>query len=239
LSLADFQPDDRSPARRRGGAARATFVALVVALTPALAGSDQPRRPAPVMGFGGAAWLERQDRDEEQRPAEVIRTMGLRDGDVVADLGAGTGYFTRPMAEAVAPRGKVYAVDIQPEMIALLKRSVEKVGLTNVVPLLGATDDPRLPRGALDWILLVDVYHELQQPEAMLARMREALKPDGKVALVEYRLEGPSAVHIRREHRMSPKQVLAEWEPAGFRLVKRHEFLPTQHFFVFEKAPDR
>ena len=85
----------------------------------------------------------------------------------------------------------------------------------------------------------MDVYHELQQPKAMLARMREALKPTGRVALVEYRLEGPSALHIREEHRMSPKQVLAEWEPAGFRLVKRHEFLPTQHFFVFEKAPDR
>jgi predicted methyltransferase len=239
VSITEFQRESRLLARRRGGVARATLVALVFAFTPALAGPDQPRRPAPVMGFSGAAWLERQDRDREQRPAEVIRTMGLRDGDVVADLGAGTGYFTRPMAEAVAPGGKVYAVDIQPEMIALLKRGVEKAGLTNVVPVLGATDDPRLPRGALDWILLVDVYHEFQQPKAMLARMREALKPTGKVALVEYRLEGLSAVHIRKEHRMSPRQVLAEWEPAGFRLVKRHEFLPTQHFFVFEKAPDR
>jgi predicted methyltransferase len=133
----------------------------------------------------------------------------------------------------------VYAVEIQPEMIALLKQGVEKAGLTNVVPVLGAADDPRLPAGALDWILLVDVYHELQQPKAVLARMREALKPTGKVALVEYRLEGPTALHIREEHRMSPKQVLAEWEPAGFRLAARHEFLPTQHFFVFEKAPDR
>jgi ubiquinone/menaquinone biosynthesis C-methylase UbiE len=165
--------------------------------------------------------------------------MGLRDGDVVADVGAGTGYFTRRLARAVAPRGRVYAVEIQPEMIALLKQGVEKAGLTNVVPVLGAADDPRLPSAALDWILLVDVYHELQQPKAVLARMREALKPTGKVALVEYRLEGPTALHIREEHRMSPKQVLAEWEPAGFRLAARHEFLPTQHLFVFEKAPDR
>jgi predicted methyltransferase len=216
-------------------------LALAAALLlpgPAVASSKE-RRPAPVMGAGGAGWLERQDRDEEQRPAEVIRTMGLRDGDVVADLGAGTGYFTRPMAAAVAPSGRVYAVDIQPEMIALLKRSVEKAGIANVVPVLGAADDPRLPRESLDWLLLVDVYHEFQQPKAMLARMREALKPTGRVALIEYRLEGLSAVHIREEHRMSPQQVLAEWEPAGFRLVKRHEFLPTQHFFVFEKAPDR
>ena len=191
------------------------------------------------MGWQGAAWLERADRDEEQRPDEVIRTMGLRDGDVVADVGAGTGYFTRRLAWAVAPRGRVYAVEIQPEMIALLKQGVEKAGLTNVVPVLGTAEDPRLPPAALDWILLVDVYHELQQPKAVLAKMREALKPTGRVALVEYRLEGPTALHIRKEHRMSPKQVLAEWEPAGFRLAARHEFLPTQHFFVFEKAPDR
>lgn len=214
-------------------------LAVLVLLPGPAAPSQKERRPAAVMGAGGAGWLERQDRDQEQRPAEVIRTMGLRDGNVVADLGAGTGYFTRPMAKAVAPSGMVYAVDIQPEMIALLKRNVEKAGLANVVAVLGTGDDPKLPRESLDWILLVDVYHEFQQPKAMLARMREALKPTGKVALVEYRLEGLTALHIREEHRMSPKQVLAEWEPAGFRLVKRHEFLPTQHFFVFEKAPDR
>jgi predicted methyltransferase len=212
---------------------------LAVLLLPGLLAADGTRRPAPVMGWQGAGWLEREDRDREQRPDEVIRAMGLRDGDVVADVGAGTGYFTRRLARAVAPRGRVYAVEIQPEMIALLKQGVEKAGLTNVVPVLGAADDPRLPSAALDWILLVDVYHELQQPKAVLARMREALKPTGKVALVEYRLEGPTALHIREEHRMSPKQVLAEWEPAGFRLAARHEFLPTQHLFVFEKAPDR
>jgi predicted methyltransferase len=212
---------------------------LAVLLLPGLLAADGTRRPAPVMGWQGAGWLEREDRDREQRPDEVIRTMGLRDGDVVADVGAGTGYFTRRLARAVAPRGRVYAVEIQPEMIALLKQGVEKAGLTNVVPVLGTAEDPRLPPAALDWILLVDVYHELQQPKAVLAKMREALKPTGRVALVEYRLEGPTALHIRKEHRMSPKQVLAEWEPAGFRLAARHEFLPTQHFFVFEKAPDR
>jgi predicted methyltransferase len=220
--------------------ARRTAVALLVlALGPSAAWAQKERRPAPVMGPGGAGWLEREDRDREQRPDEVIRAMGLRDGQVVADLGAGTGYFTRRLAKAVAPSGWVYAVDIQPEMIALLKRNVEKAGLANVVPVLGTGDDPRLPAGGIDWILLVDVYHELQQPKAMLARMREALAPGGRIALVEYRLEGSNAEHIRREHRMSVKQVLEEWEPAGFRLVERHEFLPTQHFFVFEKAPDR
>ena len=215
-----------------------TAVLVVLALVlPSLAlARDGERRPAPVMGYQGAGWLERPGRDQEQRPDEVIRVMGLRDGDVVADLGAGTGYFARRLATAVAPSGRVYAVDIQPEMIALLRRNMEKGGLTNVVPLLGTADDPKLPPASVDWILLVDVYHELQQPKATLARMLEALKPKGKVALVEYRLEGLTALHIREEHRMSPKQVLAEWEPAGFRLVKRHEFLPTQHLFVFERA---
>jgi len=218
------------------GALAAVFSA---ALLPALAGPSRDRRPAPVMSALGADWLERPDRDEEQRPEEVIRTMGLEDGDVVADIGCGTGYFSRPMARAVAPRGRVYAVDIQSEMLRILGDRVDEEGLSNVMPVLGENDDPRLPPESLDWILLVDVYHEFQQPKAMLAKIREALKPEGRVALLEYRLEGLSAVHIKTEHRMSPEQVLREWEPAGYRLVARHEFLSTQHFFVFEKAPDR
>ncbi len=215
------------------------LTALLATSERTLARADGERRPAPVMGAAHADWLERPGRDEEQRPDEVVRRMGLRDGDVVADVGAGTGYFTRRLAKAVAPSGRVYAVDIQPEMIRLLKGNVEKAGLTTVVPILGAADDPKLPRDSLDWILLVDVYHEFQQPKAMLARMREALRSRGRVALVEYRLEGTSAAHINIEHRMSKEQVLAEWQPAGFRLAAREEFLPTQHFFVFEKAPDR
>jgi ubiquinone/menaquinone biosynthesis C-methylase UbiE len=214
------------------------LAALLAVPWPTLAGPDE-RRPAPVMSFRGADWLERAGREEEQRPEEIIRTMGLKDGDVVADFGCGTGYFARRMARAVAPRGLVYAVDIQPEMLELLKQRVLKEEITNVVPVLATVDDPKLPAGALDWVLLVDVYHELQQPRATLARLREALAPKGRVALVEYRLLGPSALHIRPEHRMSPEQVMAEWVPAGFRLVATHEFLPTQHFFVFEKAPDR
>lgn len=222
---------------RRLFVAGAVFAtALGGALLPALAAPDKERRPAEVMSWRGAAWLEREDRDEEQRPAEVIRTMGLAAGDVVADIGCGTGYFSRPMARAVAPGGRVLAVDIQPEMLSFLKKILEHEGLSNVELVQGESDDPKLAPESVDWILLVDVYHEFQQPRAMLARMREALKPDGKVALLEYRLEGDSAVHIKREHRMSPEQVMREWQPAGFRLVAQHEFLPTQHFFVFEKA---
>jgi predicted methyltransferase len=234
---------EKSPGRLLTRAVRGVSVLVLAALATApvarLAGADDARRPAPVMGWAGADWLERPGRDKEQRPDEVVRKMGLKDGDTVADIGAGTGYFTRRLAKAVAPSGRVYAVDIQPEMIRLLKSNVEKAGLTNVVPILGTGDDPKLPKDSLDWILLVDVYHEFQQPKAMLAKMREALRATGRLALIEYRLEGTSAVHIHEEHRMSPEQVLAEWQPAGFRLARRFEFLPTQHFFVLEKAPDR
>jgi predicted methyltransferase len=226
---------------RNTGALAASFAILSVSAGALQTGPVTPaaRRPATVMSWRGADWLERAGREQEQRPDEIIKTMGLRDGDTVADFGCGTGYFARRMARAVAPGGRVYAVDIQPEMLGILKQLVDKEALTNVVPVLAETDDPKLPAGALDWILLVDVYHELQHPKATLARLREALAPGGKVAVIEYRLEGLTALHIREEHRMSPEQVLAEWEPAGFRLARRHEFLPTQHFFVFEKASAR
>jgi ubiquinone/menaquinone biosynthesis C-methylase UbiE len=197
------------------------------------------RTPATVMSYHGAGWLEREGREKEQQPDAVIRTMGLVDGDVVADVGCGTGFFARRMARAVAPRGRVFAVDIQPEMLELLKGYVEKEGLTNVVPVLGTEDDPRLAAGTLDWILLVDVYHELQQPKPMLEKMRAALKPSGRVALIEYRREGTTALHIDPAHRMSSEQVLAEWVPAGFRLAEQLEFLPTQHFFVFTPGDEK
>jgi ubiquinone/menaquinone biosynthesis C-methylase UbiE len=211
---------------------------IVVLTMLAGAGADE-RRPANVMSYHGASWLERADREGEQKPAEVIRVMGLKDGDVVADVGCGTGFFARRMAPAVAPRGRVYAVDIQKEMLDLLNEYVEKEGIKNVVPVLGDADDPKLPPGRLDWIILVDVYHEFQEPKPMLAKMREALKARGRIALVEYRGEGDSAAHIKADHRMTVEQVLGEWLPAGFRLEARHEFLPTQHFFVFARADPR
>jgi ubiquinone/menaquinone biosynthesis C-methylase UbiE len=209
---------------------------LLGALALVSAADPPERRPAPVMTFHGAAWLERADREAEQKPAEVIRALGLKDGHVVADLGCGTGFFARRMARAVAPTGKVYAVDIQPEMLELLRRYVKDEAVTGVEPVLGTETDPKLPEGALDRLLMADVYHEFQQPKPMLEAIRRSLKPGGKVALIEYRLEGQSASHIRAEHRMSEKQVLAEWLPAGFRLVKKLEFLPTQHLFIFEAA---
>lgn len=194
---------------------------------------EAKRRPANVMGFEGAAWLEREGRDKLERPDLVLQAMELKEGMTVAEIGAGTGYFSRRIAKAVGPTGKVYAVDIQPEMLELLKKYAAQEGIANIVPVLGGEADPKLPKGGVDRILLVDVYHEFQKPEPMLARIRESLAPGGTVTLIEYRLEGDTASHILQEHRMSVEQVLSEWNPAGFELANQIETLPSQHLFIF------
>lgn len=194
--------------------------------------TPRDRTPAAIMSFRGADWLERPQRASEEMPEQVVAAMGLEPGDVVADLGAGSGYFTRRMAPQVSPGGTVYAVDVQREMLDILMESVEADGLTGIEPVLGAADDPRLPEGTVDWVLMVDVYHELEDPGTMLDRLREALSPDGRVALLEYRVEDGTGDHIRADHRMSVRQVLHEWEASGFRLLELHEFLPSQHMFV-------
>lgn len=218
---------------------RALFFAVIFSgCLSVWAAETADRKPAEVMTFHGADWLERPEREQEERPEEVIRAMDLKPGQIVADIGCGSGYFTRRMAKVVAPEGKVYGVDIQPEFLEMLKTRCADEKITNVTPVLGAEDDPKLPTGTVDWMLLVDVYHEFQQPQPMLAHMRDALKPDGKIALIEYRGEGDTAKHIKAEHRMSVKQVLAEWNKAGFELVDLQEFLPSQHFFIFQRDPD-
>ncbi len=195
------------------------------------------RKPANVMPFHGAAWLEREGREELERPDEVLQAMDLAPGLQVAEVGAGTGFFARRIAPAVAPGGKVYAVDIQPEMLDLLREYAVRDRLDNIVPVLGSEVDPKLPKGGIDRMLLVDVYHEFQQPAPMLQRMRESLAPGGRIVLVEYRAEDDSAAHIDADHRMTAVQVLAEWLPAGFELVERRETLPSQHLFVFRVRP--
>lgn len=217
------------------------FLLFVPCLARADDGNAHPitdREPAHVMSYLGADWLERAEREELEQPDRVIATMQLEPGDVVADIGSGSGYFTRRLAGAVLPDGVVYGVDIQPEMNAILAENCEKAGITNVKIILGETADPKLPPASIDWMLLVDVYHEFQEPVAMLDKMFEALKPGGKVALLEYRLLGDTAAQIKKDHRMSVEQVLAEWEPAGFELVKRHEFLLSQHMFIFQKPAE-
>jgi ubiquinone/menaquinone biosynthesis C-methylase UbiE len=185
------------------------------------------------MSHQGAAWLEREGRDKEERPEVVLEAMELKEGMTVAEIGTGTGYFARRIAKAVGPTGKVLAVDIQPEMLELLKKYAAEEGITNIVPVLGTETDPKLPKGGVDRILMVDVYHEFQKPDEMLAHIRESLAPGGRVVLVEYRAEDESASHIHKDHRMSTEQVLAEWNPAGFELLNQVETLPSQHLFLF------
>ena len=193
------------------------------------------REIAPVMGMGGADWLVRSEREIEEAPDRALDAIALKKGDVVADIGAGVGYFTWRMAERVGPAGKVYASDIQPGMLEQLKKNVGARGLTNVVPVLGTDVDPKLPAGKLDLALLVDVYHEFSQPQKMLAKIREALKPSGRMILLEYRKEDPT-VPIRLEHKMTVKEVRAEIEPEGFKFETSLETLPRQHILIFRPA---
>lgn len=191
------------------------------------------REPANLLSWEHADWLEREGRAETDKPETVIQAMDIQEGMTVAEIGAGTGFFSRRLARATGPSGKVYAEDIQPQMLDLLKKGSAKEEITNIIPLLGTETDPKLPAGGIDRILLVDVYHEFQKPEPMLAAIRASLAPGGTVTLVEYRLEGETAAHINVRHRMSVEQVLAEWSRAGFLLLNQIETLPSQHLFIF------
>src|SRR4051812_7946571 len=197
------------------------------------AAASAKREPANVMSWEKADWLEREGRAENEKPELVMQAMDLKPGMAVAEIGAGTGFFTRRIAKVVGPKGKVYAEDIQPQMLDFLKEHTAKEGVHNVIPVLGAETDPKLPAHGVDRVLLVDVYHEFQKPEPMLAAIRRSLAPGGTVALVEYRLEGETAAHINIKHRMSVEQVLSEWNAGGFELVRRIEILPSQHIFIF------
>ncbi len=226
----------------------ALFAALIFFLSlPVLAQTsseqaEQIRKPARPLSAERSDILFRDERQTTERPNLVMDTMQLEDGDLVADIGSGPGYYSLPLAERVGPHGFVLAVDIQQGMLDQLAERMKEAGVANVYPLLGALDDPHLPPGKIDWILLVDAYHEFGDPQAMLARMRESLAPGGRVALVEYRGEDdwpdlPERVfRIPRDHRMTNDEVMSEWIPGGFELVKRHDFLPAQHLFIFKTA---
>jgi len=196
------------------------------------------RNIADVMGFGGAPWLERSEREAEEAPEKALDAIGIQPGMIIADVGCGTGYFTRRMAKRTGPTGKVYGVDIQPRMIDSLKRNMQKEGIANVEAVLSKADDPMLPAAAIDLILMVDVYHEFATPQTMLRKMRESLKSTGRMVLLEYRKEDPN-VPIRFEHKMTVEEAKAEIEAEGFRLDKVISTLPRQHILVFVPANRR
>ena len=192
------------------------------------------RQYALPMSVEGAPWLDRSEREQEEQPDLALRLLKIAKGSAVADVGAGSGYMTLKLATIVGPTGRVYANDIQPGMLNLLRKNVASARVTNVTPVLGTIDDPRLPAAALDLVIMVDVYHELSQPQKILAHIREALKRDGRLVLFEYRAEDP-AVPIQPLHKMSVAQAKLEVEHEGFRLSKVQEDLPRQHLLTFTK----
>jgi ubiquinone/menaquinone biosynthesis C-methylase UbiE len=192
------------------------------------------REIAQVMGPGGIEWLDRADRDTDEHPAEVLDALQLHPGEIVADLGAGSGYFTFRMAPKVAPTGKVLAVDVQQEMLQTLRQRAAARHIPNVEVVQATETDPHLPANSVDLVLLVDVYHELGHPYEVMQKVREALKPNGRVAFVEYRKEDPN-VPIKELHKMSVPQLDKEMAAIGLVRVRRVETLPQQHILIYGK----
>ncbi|MCK6370571.1 MAG: methyltransferase domain-containing protein [Gammaproteobacteria bacterium] len=191
------------------------------------------REIAWVMGHQGAGWLERDERVAEERTDLLLDNLPLEPDDVVADIGAGTGYFALPIAERV-PEGRVLAVDIQQEMLDIIRERVARLGVDNVETVLATEEDPRLPVGEADLVLFVDAYHEFAYPREVMERVVAALKPGGRVVLVEYRGEDPT-VPIRETHKMTERQARAEMNAVGLEWVETRGFLPWQHFMIFRK----
>lgn len=191
------------------------------------------REIARVMGYQGAEWLERPERVEEERPDEVVEQMKLKPTDVVADVGAGTGYFSFRIAPRV-PQGKVFAVDLQPEMLAIIERRKKELKAENVFAVQSAETDTKLPENSVDVALMVDVYHEFSFPREMMLSLVKALKPGGRVVQIEYRGEDPD-IPIKRLHKMTVAQCRKEMEVVGLVWKETKNFLPHQHFIVFER----
>ncbi|UOQ72053.1 class I SAM-dependent methyltransferase [Hymenobacter cellulosilyticus] len=191
------------------------------------------RQIAHVMGHEGADWLERSGREQEEGTDVLLKALRLKPTDVVADIGAGTGYFSFRMS-ALVPQGKVLAVDIQPEMITYLQDNKERNNAPNVEPVLGTVQNPNLPANSVDLALIVDAYHEFDHPREMMRAIKSALKPNGRVALAEYRAEDPK-VPIKRIHKMSVEQARKEMKAVGLEFIESIETLPQQHLMFFRR----
>jgi ubiquinone/menaquinone biosynthesis C-methylase UbiE len=214
-----------------------TGLAVLLSALPGWSEEVHPithRRIAQVMGVGGSEWLVRPEREQEEHPDQALDALKIPAGATVADVGAGVGYFVWRLSARVGPSGVVYGEDIQQGMLDQLDRNMRERHIGNVREVLGTIEDPKLPKNAVDLVLLVDVYHEFSEPEKMLDRIRESLKPGGRLVLLEYRGEDPK-VPIKPEHKMTLKQVRAEVEPEGYRFEESIEVLPEQHIIVFRK----
>jgi precorrin-6B methylase 2 len=191
------------------------------------------REIAKVMGHEGYRWLERPQRATQENPLDAIASLDLKSTDTVADIGAGSGYFTFRIAPQL-PNGKVFAVDIQPQSIEVLNFVIQQENIDNIEPILSTAKNPNLPENSVDLALMVDAYHEFEYPYEMMQNLMTALKPGGRVVLIEYRREDPF-VPIKTLHKMTGKQVKKEMAIVGLKWQSTQEFLPQQHFFVFEK----
>jgi SAM-dependent methyltransferase len=192
------------------------------------------REIAQVMGHEAADWLERPERDPEEHTEVLVEQLMLKPGEIVADIGAGTGYFSRRLARKVGAAGKVLAVDIQPEMLALLTNRMTALGISNVVPILGSATDPKLPAESVDLVLMVDMYHEFDFPAEIMEALCRSVKPGCRVVFVEYRGEDP-AVPIKLLHKMTEMQVKTEMSVLPLDWVQTIEVLPRQHIIIFRK----
>ncbi|MEO5862690.1 MAG: class I SAM-dependent methyltransferase [Burkholderiales bacterium] len=222
------------------------FGSMLPALSPASADLYRPipatadgigksylgRQIAQVMGWQGAQWLEREEREREERGDLLLRELGLKPGMNVMDVGAGTGYYSRRIAELVGPKGKVYAVDVQPEMVAILDAVAKRPGLGNIQPVLGSDKSVTLPEDVADLAIMVDVYHELEFPSEMLTSIISALRPGGRLVFVEYRAEDPQ-VPIKPLHKMSEAQIRREAAQNGLIWERTANTLPWQHMVIF------
>ncbi len=191
------------------------------------------REIAKVMGHTGALWLERPSREAEEQPSKVVNALNLKPNDVVADIGAGTGYMSFRIAPLLT-KGKVLAVDIQPEMLDIIEFLKKENNITNVEPILATLTNPNLPPESVNLALMVDAYHEFENPREVMQGIFRALKPGGKVALVEYRGENPF-IMIKRLHKMSQRQAQKEMQAVGLVWRETKNLLPQQHLMVFEK----
>jgi precorrin-6B methylase 2 len=192
------------------------------------------RQIAHVMGPGGVPWLERPEREVEERSQLLIEALEIKRGQTIADLGAGSGYYTFRIAPLVGEQGKVLAIDVEPRMLRIVSERAKRDGIANVFTVLSTPSDPNLPASSVDLLFMVDVYHELEFPLEMMLKVREALKPGGRVALIEYRAEDPR-VMIKPVHKMTERQIIRELTAAGFRHQKTVRTLPLQHLVIFQK----
>ena len=234
---------DPAPAGRKDEPVKSTARPKAKATTKskakAPARNDPPgfymgRPIADVMSWEGADWLFRETRIQEEQPEAMLRSLKIPSGATVADVGAGAGYYSIRVARQVGPKGVVYATDLQPEMLRFLRENARAARVANIKPIRSTQTKTNLPAGAIDLILMVDVYHECTDPEVILQGLLTALKPGGRLVLVEFRGEDPE-VPIKPEHKMTLEQVRKEVEPQGFTFKESLEFLPWQHVIIFEK----